>query len=247
MRGLASIVELEPWTAGRSTFSSFKDDPNAAYRDIRGRARMVYVAMGAWIVAALVAIWADVLEIRVLERLQDFQIGSGGSAALVQLLDDADASDNRVAAASVFYLAALLASAVALCFWMHRANWNLTSLGHPSRFTPGWAVGWWFVPIMNVFRPFQVMKDIAVGSGQSQLGPILGLWWAGWLVGGFIGRGALSATFGDATISEQITADWASIVGDSVFLMPAILMIFIVRKVTGAQESANRAAASASR
>ena len=43
----------------------------------------------------------------------------------------------------------------------HRANYNARQLGAADmRFTPGWAVGWHFIPIAWFWKPYQAMTEI---------------------------------------------------------------------------------------
>lgn len=45
--------------------------------------------------------------------------------------------------------------------WTARAYANLHRAGLPYlRHAPGWAVGAWFVPLMNFYRPYTIMKEI---------------------------------------------------------------------------------------
>jgi hypothetical protein len=54
-----------------------------------------------------------------------------------------------------------LATVTGFLVWFHRAYTNLHSLGmEPLRLRAGWAVGGWFVPILNLVRPKQIMSDI---------------------------------------------------------------------------------------
>ena len=77
-----------------------------------------------------------------------------GSFVFLQL---SDAEDNQFGAA-VFYFLAVLAAAIAFLMWIFRASQNLPRLGAVGqRFSPRWAVGWWFVPIMLLFRPYQAI------------------------------------------------------------------------------------------
>jgi hypothetical protein len=66
-------------------------------------------------------------------------------------------------AATVLGLAYLVAYVVAVvfwCMWMHRTYRNLPALGAAGlRWTPGWVVGYWFIPVLNLFRPYQVMSE----------------------------------------------------------------------------------------
>ena len=73
--------------------------------------------------------------------------------------------------------------------WIYRANANARSLGASgTRFSPGWSVGWYFVSIANLWKPFQAMREIWKASDNPQHwqsapdDPILGWWWFGWIV-----------------------------------------------------------------
>lgn len=54
---------------------------------------------------------------------------------------------------------------LALCYilsgiWIVRASKNAASLMPDSkRITPGWAVGWYFIPFANLFKPYQAMRE----------------------------------------------------------------------------------------
>jgi hypothetical protein len=44
--------------------------------------------------------------------------------------------------------------------WVHRANKNCRGFVSNMTYTSGWAVSSFFVPILNLFRPYQVMQQI---------------------------------------------------------------------------------------
>lgn len=55
-----------------------------------------------------------------------------------------------------------LAIAVPVCMFLYRANANLRALGvEELEYTPGWCAGWWFVPIMNLFKPYGATKNLS--------------------------------------------------------------------------------------
>ena len=73
--------------------------------------------------------------------------------------------------------------------WIYRVHSNLAALGARNlTFTTEWAVGWWFIPIIHLFRPYQVVSEIWRGSdpgGSDEMMPelaspstLLGWWWA---------------------------------------------------------------------
>lgn len=92
-------------------------------------------------------------------------------------------------------LSTFFITAVFFLLWTYRSYRNLSALsGRDLRFSPGWAVGWYFVPIMNLFRPYQVMKEIWEGSDpeadpsrpgaweERPVSPLLPGWWGLWLL-----------------------------------------------------------------
>jgi hypothetical protein len=63
-----------------------------------------------------------------------------------------------------------LAAFVALLVWIHRA-WNgaARELGARLPHSAGWAVGWFFVPILNFVRPYQAVRALRDGSDPTPL------------------------------------------------------------------------------
>src|SRR5262249_34683580 len=77
-----------------------------------------------------------------------------------------------------------IACAVLFCMWIHRAASNALASGrnYGFDFTPGWAVGYFFVPIANLWRPYQIVRAIwdSANAGNSS---VVGLWWGVWIAG----------------------------------------------------------------
>jgi hypothetical protein len=45
--------------------------------------------------------------------------------------------------------------------WVHHAHRNLPTLNNSNlTFSPGWAVGWFFIPIFNFYQPYKVLSEI---------------------------------------------------------------------------------------
>ena len=74
--------------------------------------------------------------------------------------------------------------------WQHRVTENLWALGTPIRTTPGWAVGWWFVPIADLWMPAVVMARVYRTSVRDhdrpgRLGVVIG-WWIAYMGPGLV-------------------------------------------------------------
>src|SRR5579871_4817697 len=68
--------------------------------------------------------------------------------------------------------------------------------------SPGWAVGYWFIPLMNLYRPFQAVKALFAACTQ-EAGPnakpaageqLLSAWWAMFLLGNMANWALASST-----------------------------------------------------
>ena len=82
-----------------------------------------------------------------------------------------------------------LITAILVLTWIHRANHNARQLGAAGmHFTPGWAVGWHFVPIAWFWKPYQAMTEIWRASRNpadwrdEPVSPLLRWWWILWIV-----------------------------------------------------------------
>jgi hypothetical protein len=97
-------------------------------------------------------------------------------------------NDLRQQAIGIAQVGLFIVTGVLFLVWVHRANRNARALGATGlKFTPGWAVGWFFVPIVSFWKPFQAMREIwqastAPGNWQAvETPPLLGLWWTVYL------------------------------------------------------------------
>jgi hypothetical protein len=84
---------------------------------------------------------------------------------------------------------------ITFLMWKHRAHRNLPALGaNDLKFSPRGAVGWYFCPLLNLFRPYQVMREISNASNSACLSidgsawrnrnapAVVRLWWASFLI-----------------------------------------------------------------
>ncbi len=115
---------------------------------------------------------------------------------------------------------AQLATGVLWLVWQHRAQSDLYARGVPGlRYTPGWAVGWWFVPFANLVMPLVCMRELfgatATGSGQRvRRDWRLPAWWGLYLCGivALVGFVPLFTDFFRSAVSQSATSDPRQIV-----------------------------------
>jgi hypothetical protein len=85
-------------------------------------------------------------------------------------------------------LAANVALVIPYCLWVYRMILNCHAFSSVVTFTPKWAVGCHFVPVMNLVRPFQAMQQIwkvssnPRGWQNDSVSLLVSLWWAFFLL-----------------------------------------------------------------
>ncbi len=145
---------------------------------------------------------------------------------------------------AIGYTVAFIASVVLVAMWIHCAHRNLHELGIDGlEFTPGWAVGWYFIPFANLIKPFQAMRELrnaSLGEGDNFNADAPGelkLWWGCWLGGNIISnintRLASSAT--DASTLQM--AAMIGVVADVLIIASAWTLIRLIRQITTGQVS----------
>ncbi len=82
--------------------------------------------------------------------------------------------------AAIGILAGVAAGIVALV-WIYRTMCNVHAKGVATKYSPGWAVGCWFIPLANLILPYFPMRE---AWAKSRCGPtgLLAGWWAAWVV-----------------------------------------------------------------
>ncbi|MES2800003.1 MAG: DUF4328 domain-containing protein [Bacteroidota bacterium] len=61
---------------------------------------------------------------------------------------------------NILVLVATITSGVFFILWFRRAYYNLEQKTFLTSYSNGWAAGAWFVPILNLFRPYQIMNEL---------------------------------------------------------------------------------------
>jgi hypothetical protein len=156
---------------------------------------------------------------------------------------EAESNDMRERLIAVANLAVLILCIVLFILWFRRAYNNLNRSGRTvTQFDEGWAAGAWFVPFLNLGRPYQIMKEIWEKTQQVttnlliyRKSDIVGWWWAIWIIGNVASNIANRAERA-SSISELMTATYISATADFIQLISIVLVIVII-KSTGVFEA----------
>lgn len=201
------------------------------FRDAASLVRWTRMFLYAQMVMAVVAIGSGYLEYGTLSAMKDGVFESSEAAMAA-----AEASDARQGIVSLLQIIVMVVSGVLILRWIHRANWNARALGaHGMRFTPGWSVGWYFVPIANLWKPFQAMKDIWTASGDDRAAQpstaLVDLWWASWIIWSLAGNASGRMTMKAKGLDDLISANLVTIASDVATFPVCILLLLIIARI----------------
>jgi hypothetical protein len=151
----------------------------------------------------------------------------------------------------------LLALSVLFLAFTHRVSANLRHLGiEGQRFTPGWSIGWFLVPVANIVQPWRVYRELWLGShapagSAGTNGPdswqnvpspgLVNAWWMSVLGALVFSPWGIALAVGDGGIDAAIQTARLQIWSDLVLAAPAILTMVLVVKVSRAQTVRARA------
>jgi hypothetical protein len=86
-----------------------------------------------------------------------------------------------------------ICTAIPFAKWIYRANLNCRGFGANLTYSPGGAIGCYFIPFANLVFPYEAMQEIWKAScnpadWKSERGSyLIGCWWAFWLLHSFLG------------------------------------------------------------
>lgn len=133
--------------------------------------------------------------------------------------------------------------------WISRVYQNLPTLGaRKLEFTSGWAIGSWFFPILNLWRPFQIVREIwwmSISPGATdataphsapRTPALLTWWWITWLITAFLGQLILKLSLRGKSLSEFLWLTYITVAHDLIKILAAVLVIQIVRQISTAQD-----------
>jgi uncharacterized protein DUF4328 len=135
-----------------------------------------------------------------------------------------------------------IATVVAFLMWLYRASNNVAAFGKRTQHSSGWAVGSFFVPIMNLFVPYQAVKDVWRKSDPSgadettySFSPpgFFPAWWGFWITSNVVNNIYIRMTLADA---PQDASSIVGILSELLSIAAAGFAIKVVRDIDRRQE-----------
>ena len=210
------------------------------YRPLRRRANWVIVLLVLGIVVVdVAAVVSGLMERSLLADIADGDLVTSS---------EADASDIRQAIVAGIQGTVFVLTCIAFLFWFSRAYRNLEPLGAGTRrFGQGWAVGSWFMPIVNIWFPKQIANDIWRASDPEaprdqtstwRNASVPGLylaWWLAYVAMSWLYSSASRLMLRAEGISELRTVNGIYLAADVLGAAAGVLAALVVHRTTTRQ------------
>ncbi|NIK73072.1 hypothetical protein FHS56_000558 [Thermonema lapsum] len=186
-----------------------------------------------WIVLALeiISLISGYLQYDLLQT-----VANGGKISMAT----ATANDTREQMIGTIYIIVYVISAVTFIQWFRRAYFNLHQKVKNLAYTEGWAAGSWFVPIVNLYRPYQIMKELyqetkellnkkGINVNTNLTTSSLGWWWTLWILNNIIGQFVFRYSIKAKSIDELTTSTIASMIGNIIGILLALITVKVIK------------------
>lgn len=195
--------------------------------------RAKYAIVLIWVVLGMeaIALWSNYLQFNLLQK-----VASGVQISVAE----ATLNDTRVQLIAILGLVVYIISIVTFIQWFRRAYFNLHTQVNNLTYKEGWAAGSWFVPILCLFRPYQIMVELyertsqlltsngikAVRSLETQF---LGLWWGLWILNGLLGNYTLRTSIRNETVDDFLKGTFMEMIGNVLTIVLAIITVKVIK------------------
>ncbi len=200
------------------------------YKSAESAGKVVIMLLLINIVLSIIAMWSSYSQVKIIDRI------SKGEDIPENVIDE---NDEREATIGFVQIGLLILTAVFFCIWIYRASANLRSFGiRGLNYTPGWAVGWFFVPFANYIMPYKVTKEIWQASEPTvdqwqtvNPPPLLLSWWIFWIGSNIVGYISFRIIIDAETAKALLNATWLSFVSDLLSIIAAGLAIYVIKGI----------------
>ena len=186
------------------------------FKDPTGVARVAMVALGVYMASKLL---------------------------LTLLQPGASPGDPVVGLLALVYLVALLACYVLVGWWIYRTNANAHTFTSTMAISPGWSIGWFFVPFANLAMPYQGVKEVwqeshrSAGLHEEAESSLVGWWWGLWIASNVASN--LAVWTGGYSAAPGEGLPYFSLISAGVSIAASLVLIQMMRQLNRAQLTAS--------
>ena len=198
------------------------------------------IKLAAVMATALLVVFGLIVLGTALSTKMEIDLASQVLAGNTVTAEEAMSNDQRQKVAGWIYLGGLVVAAAGFLVWLYMVTSRLDAVGPLGEYSPGWALGWWFIPVAWLWKPYQVMAEVWARCHAGEERPRWFLaWWGLWiaanLVGWLVTGSAWSVGSGvtvEAAMENIIILDVTSLIADAMLLVSGGLTVLLVWRIT---------------
>lgn len=183
-----------------------------------------------WLLVTIASVLSDFMQLDLIKsRRFDF--------------DEIDENNERRVLIVVIQIVLGLIAFLLLLAWVYYANLNLRGFGaYGFRFTPGWAVGGFVIPVLSLWQPILVMQELWRASRQPRVWAdqpvslLIPIWWLLMLGTVVVDRFAAMLAKKAKFQEEEVNATQLFIAADFVLIVGILLTWWLVFRMTRMQK-----------
>ena len=172
--------------------------------------------------------------------LVEISAGGGGDSLVAR----AEASDFSQLVIGWCQMLISILTVITFAYWIIRACRNVHAMSKSESklsFSPAWSVGWYCIPIANLWKPYQAMRQIWNISEDASSNPdrpgssLLALWWFVFLVDSTIGRVAFKYALKAETLDQLLTSNVITMISDGFGIVAIIVALKLITTIQSFQ------------
>jgi len=219
--------------------AGFGTAPRYEYKSLEFLTNLLLILLSAEMLFSLIIIYADANDVSFLRA----NINSGG----VLYNDELNFNNVFVSLSRLLSVLIFFTSAILYFVWVRRSYRNLSTLqSKPTEYSSAWVIGSYFVPILNLFRPYTIMKEIWFGSQpefsledesdyelyqRRSSTTFLNIWWAVFLINGAANNISFRLSLKVDTAQKLLTGYWVEIIAMTTGIFVSLILIYLVWSV----------------
>lgn len=138
---------------------------------------------------------------------------------------------------AIIYTVVFIICMVRFIKWFRRAYFNIEAAGLNIDNSESAAAWSWFIPIYNLFAPYQIMKEVWVKTQKTYtenikpVNNLIGMWWGTWVITSII-EGQIDGIGPSLLVGDLEAVAIMSIISSALLVWSNYLVIEVVEKVS---------------
>lgn len=168
------------------------------------------------------------------------------SVSFSESLPGMEISDSISGLAALVMVVTFVVAGFLTLKWIYRVNKNAHVLATGLKSSPGWSVGWYFVPVAFLWKPFKGVEEawkvsVDPAAWQAVETPSMLRWWWGlWLVDNMVSNVSARLTFRGGTVQMMQISQYLDLLSVALNVPLTLVLVAIVRQLTANQTVALR-------